>query len=355
MMNEDTVEIGNQPTISSYGSRPISNGVEARPIEEPVLTEVARPTTITPRFLGAAVLALIFLAGAGITLAYLSSAPSPQEVSQTAATAVVIDPFNDIVLDAQSAYVFDLVTHHVLYALNPDAQLPLASLTKVPLVLAGAEVLMPDTVVAVPSHTPPDGGIQRIPDGSRWHASDLIDFTLISSSNEGAEILATAAEKALRAKYSETPAGSAALSRMNEIAGELGLSHTYFLNPSGLDISAPQGGAYGSARDVATLFAHAASMPYIFEGTTKSELVLHSLEGDRATARNTDKVLAAIPGLIMGKTGYTDLAGGNLAIVFDIGPAHPVVAVVLHSTETGRFDDMKKLITATQAAIALTQ
>ena len=54
----------------------------------------------------------------------------------------------------------------------------------------------------------------------------------------------------------------------------------------------------------------------------------------------------------MGKTGYTDLAGGNLAVVFDVGPVHPVIAVVLHSTQLGRFDDMKKLVAATQEAVA---
>jgi D-alanyl-D-alanine carboxypeptidase len=46
----------------------------------------------------------------------------------------------------------------------------------------------------------------------------------------------------------------------------------------------------------------------------------------------------------MGKTGFTDLAGGNLAIVFDVGLAHPVVAVVLGSSEEGRFSDMQKLV-----------
>ena len=53
----------------------------------------------------------------------------------------------------------------------------------------------------------------------------------------------------------------------------------------------------------------------------------------------------------MGKTGLTDLAGGNLAVVFDVGLAHPVVAVVLGSTEYGRFEDMQKLVTTARKAI----
>jgi len=61
--------------------------------------------------------------------------------------------------------------------------------------------------------------------------------------------------------------------------------------------------------------------------------------------------LGAIPGIIMGKTGYTDLAGGNLAVVFDAGVGHPVVAVVMGSTQDGRFSDMKQLVSASIAAV----
>ena len=53
----------------------------------------------------------------------------------------------------------------------------------------------------------------------------------------------------------------------------------------------------------------------------------------------------------MGKTGYTDLAGGNLAVVFDVAPSHPVVAIVMHSTEDGRFADMKAIVADTITAI----
>jgi D-alanyl-D-alanine carboxypeptidase len=57
---------------------------------------------------------------------------------------------------------------------------------------------------------------------------------------------------------------------------------------------------------------------------------------------NTDKA-TDIPGLIGGKTGYTDLAGGNLAIVFDADIGHPVIVVALHSTKEGRFEDVRAL------------
>ena len=74
--------------------------------------------------------------------------------------------------------------------------------------------------------------------------------------------------------------------------------------------------------------------------------------GNKASAFNTNEALGAIPGLIMGKTGYTDLAGGNLAVVFDVGLSHPVIAVVLGSTIDGRFTDMKQIVPAARKAVA---
>jgi D-alanyl-D-alanine carboxypeptidase len=184
----------------------------------------------------------------------------------------------------------------------------------------------------------------------------VLDFTLIASSNQGADILSAAAESPLHSKYPESPMPGATVWRMNDIVHKLGLTSMYFLNDSGLDISATHSGAYGSARDVGTLLAYAASTsPGIFAATTQDDMRFKNSTGQTASAYNTDTALAAIPGIIMGKTGYTDLAGGNLAIVFDVGVGRPVVAVVLGSTEKGRFSDMKQLVAASTVAVTQEQ
>jgi D-alanyl-D-alanine carboxypeptidase len=64
---------------------------------------------------------------------------------------------------------------------------------------------------------------------------------------------------------------------------------------------------------------------------------------DSKIFKNTDKLAENLPGLIAGKTGFSDLAGGNLAVAVDIGLNHPVIIVVLGSTEEGRFEDVKEL------------
>ncbi|HVU75276.1 MAG TPA: hypothetical protein VHD38_00320, partial [Candidatus Paceibacterota bacterium] len=110
---------------------------------------------------------------------------------------------------------------------------------------------------------------------------------------------------------------------------------------------------YGSAHDMAELFGYAASTSsQYFAATAKENIEVQDESGISTAAHNTDEALGEIPGLIMGKTGYTDLAGGNLVTVFDVGLAHPVVAVVLGSTYDGRFTDMKTLVTKTREALS---
>jgi len=310
---------------------------------------------------GALLLGLIFIASAIFTASYLQGnarAIQTQKQVMLAATLAIPahqpapDAFASTTLQAHAAYVLDITNGQVLYNLNPDVQLPLASLTKVPMALVVSEVLTPDMKIVIPYDTAPVGNAERLTQGDTWRIDDIIDFTLAASSNDGAEILADKAGDALHARYAQSPADNATLWRMNDLAKQLGLTKTYFLNVSGLDESTTQSGAYGSAHDMATLFAYAATTsPKTFSATTRPSFTLTSVNGTRAVAINTDKVLDAIPGIIMGKTGYTDLAGGNLAVVFNAKPDHPVVAVVLGSTEQGRFDDMKKLVAAVQQTI----
>lgn len=304
---------------------------------------------------GPLALLLLFCASAGLTTAYFvnTSAAQAQAAAAAQAAAEASDPFRDIPLEAESAYVLDLTNGHVLYSKNEDVQLPLASITKVALALAVSEALSPDNVITIPYDTAPPGSAERLGKGERWRVGDVLTFTLVASSNGGADILASAADEGIRLRHPQAPAGAATLWRMNDLARELGLTRTYFLNDNGLDVSTTQAGAYGSARDVAGLLSYAVSNnPSVFAGTARDGLLLTSIGGSRTSAFNTNQALGSIPGLVMGKTGYTDLAGGNLGIVFDAGPAHPVVAVVLHSSEAGRFQDMRHLVSAALEAIA---
>ena len=60
----------------------------------------------------------------------------------------------------------------------------------------------------------------------------------------------------------------------------------------------------------------------------------------------TDLIIGDLAGFIAGKTGFSDLAGGNLAVAVDNGFNRPFVIVVLGSTFDGRFNDVRNLFNA---------
>jgi D-alanyl-D-alanine carboxypeptidase len=288
-------------------------------------------------YLGALIASLFLL-----TILVSQSAPARGKGEQAASVGSA-EIFADAHIEARSAVVLDARNGTVLFEKNPDTQLPLASLTKVALVLAVSEVLPRDLEIIIPADASPDLKL-RLGAGTEWRVQDLIDFTLVTSSNGGAELLASLANDELHARYPASPERGAAVWRMNELARELGLRRTYFVNANGLDESATQSGAYGSARDMAKLFTYAyRNAPALFSGTARGDVLLTSEGGARATVENTNAAHGRISGLIMGKTGFTDLAGGNLGVVFDVGIGRPVVAVVLGSSYDGRFSDIRVL------------
>ncbi|MBI4692206.1 MAG: D-alanyl-D-alanine carboxypeptidase [Candidatus Terrybacteria bacterium] len=211
---------------------------------------------------------------------------------------VVSNPFENLNLEAKAVYVFDLARNEPIFELNSRAQLPLASLTKIMTVLVAKEISFQGESL-----------------------DNIIDSALAQSSNEAASALASMDNNFINL--------------MNKKAKELNLRQTYFLNETGLDISRQISGGYGSAQDVAKLIKYAIkNNPELFEATTNGE-------------SNSNIYASSTTLLIASKTGFTDLAGGNLAVIFDAGFEHPIAVVVLGSTKEGRFTDVEKLIKAT--------
>jgi D-alanyl-D-alanine endopeptidase (penicillin-binding protein 7) len=299
----------------------------------------------------AGLLLFAFAAGLLFSVEYFKK-PTVHEAKALSAAAeeslAAQNAYTNVHLLAQGAIVADIDTGAILYEHHADIQLPLASLTKVPLVLAVSEVLPADSIITISHDTSYNSKASQLLAGEHFVTEDLISYTLVASSNDGAQTLADAAEEAMQARYPHAQ-GDAVIWRMNDLAKSLHMTSTYFLNPTGLDISGTQSGAYGSARDIAQLFAYAAkSEPTLFEKTATSSIRITSTDGRVARAENTDAALDAISGMIMGKTGLTDLAGGNLAVVFAANGKR-YVAVALGSTEEGRFTDIQQLTAATRA------
>lgn len=250
--------------------------------------------------------------------------------------------FPNVSVSALAVHIYDVARGETLYARNADEQFPLASLTKVMTALVATET-SPDPsehVVQIDLDSLLTDGESGFWYGEQWNLDQLIDFMLISSSNDGAAAIA-------RAMSNFVPQNSF-VDAMNEKAEELGLTQTHFINPTGLDINyETEAGAFGSAHDMSILFAYVLqSYPDVIAVTQQQSATVSSL--DRVhIIDNTNKIVHDIPWLLGTKTGYTDTAGGNLVVAFEAGLARPIVITVLGSTKEGRFEDMQKLINTT--------
>lgn len=257
--------------------------------------------------------------------------------------------FGGLKLHAKAAYVFDIAEHKAIYSSNEERVLPLASLSKIMTALVALDVMPAGTIISIPPEALREEGDSGLLAGESWLLSDLAKFMLVVSSNDAAKAISFETEKILPVSESAQSAGeSKFIQKMNEKAIALNLPKTSFTNETGLD--APDmrsSGGYGTAREIAELFLSAfRKYPDVFEATSSKSPTLYSLHGVPHTIKNTNAIIGTIPSVIASKTGFTDLAGGNLVIIFNIGTTRPMVASVLGSTIDGRFADMEQLIKA---------
>lgn len=290
--------------------------------------------------------ALLFASGVLAVFLFVPLAPrTPSAPAEMAvATSTAPNAYADMPIEAKAAIVYDLALGQTLYEKNADAQLPLASLTKLLTVYAALAEMPSSAPVTITAEALRVEGPRAFSKGQTFALADLARLTLVASLNDGAAAIASAVAKRLDRPSQEVLAAAAAA---------LGLPQTYAVNGSGLDANAAISGGYGSARDLARLAgAIVHTYPDIASATTKPFAEASAMNGVSFKVKNTDPMVDTIPGLLLSKTGYTDLAGGNLAIVFDAAIGHPVAVVVLGSSVKERFTDAATLIAASFAHFA---
>ena len=256
-------------------------------------------------------------------------------------------PFPPPVLGAKAVYVYDARTRTVLFAKNENVRLPLASLTKVMSALVAEDSSPPYGVVTVSEEALEAEGDSGLYRDEKWKLKDLLDFSLLTSSNDGMRAVALTLGALERAGADSEEIINDFVGEMNGKARELGLKNTYFWNETGLDESDIKGGAYGTAKDMNALLEYILIYrPEMFKVTRETIVTFQSL-GDRLhVATNTNDIVSEIPGLMASKTGFTDTAGGNLAFIFDPELGRPIIVSILGSTGRGRFEDARALVTA---------
>jgi len=271
--------------------------------------------------------------------------PTPATVAVEEAPApAATNAYAEVALIGKAAIVYDLATDEVLFERNAKAQLPLASLTKLLTVYAAATSLPERAQITITEDALSADGESGFSAGETFAFDDLARLALVSSSNDATEAIALAAE-AKRAQSGPNLLASA--------ASAIGLSQTYALNGTGLDESTSVSGGYGSATDVARLAgALLQTAPDIARASIQPQVSIRSTSGVVHTLPNTNPNTGLVPSILLSKTGFTDLAGGNLVVVYDAGIGHPIAIVVLGSTREGRFKDVETLLSRTSKHFA---
>ncbi len=297
-------------------------------------------------FILASIFGTLFFTGDKPELAE-ETLPNPQQSNASVVNSVP-QKLENIPLRATAAYVWDVRAQRALFTKNESAQLPLASITKLMTALLAYELIEQDVTTSVSVNAIRQEGSSGLSAGEQLDIQELTELALIASSNDAAYELAASVGELL----GERDGVSQFVTGMNIRAAELGLETLEFKNMTGLDVSASQAGAIGSAQDISFLMEYILdNYPEILAPTQKESTRVYNSAGQYHDAENTNEIVSKIPNLLGSKTGYTDLAGGNLTIAFDLGLNRPIIVTVLGSTREERFSDVLKLVAAVQASV----
>jgi D-alanyl-D-alanine carboxypeptidase len=247
---------------------------------------------------------------------------------------------------AASAIVYDPISAKILYQKDADTVRPLASLGKLMTASVADTILrwstkMSSTPIQIKSGYEFDTADKVLKNGTLWNPADLVSYMLVGSSNKASEQLA-----------SSLVDRNVFISLMNHQARQWGLTHTTFNNASGLTekVSGKDvAGASSSAKEVALMMWHIIeNHPNLLDSTRIQQASFSADNSATITIKNTNTLLSELP-IIFGKTGFTEQAGGNLAVVVQKNAtSHPYVIVVLGSTLEDRFTDVQALASTSQ-------
>lgn len=187
----------------------------------------------------------------------------------------------------------DVDSGRVLYEQNADAKMLIASTTKILTALVAIrEGDLNDVVTVSREAAYTEGSSMYLKVGEKLTLETLLYGLLLCSGNDAALALTECAGGL-------TPF----VAMMNEKAAALGMAHTSFANPNGLDAD----GHYSTARDMAVLAAAAVENP-----TFRRICSSRSVTIGQRTMENHNRLLRQVEGCVGLKTGYTRAAGRTL-------------------------------------------
>lgn len=238
-------------------------------------------------------------------------------------------------LNLRSAILVNYENGEVLYAKNSEMTHPIASISK----LVAAMVVL-DNVKdfnvrqTVSKEDALKSSFSRLRPGHELTLRDLLYASLLISDNRATRALARATAGSL----------TSFVDLMNTKARSLGLEHTVFFDPTGLDER-----NVSTAHEVAIILHHAYSYPEIARITALKKQVVNIKRGRKnytLQLGNTNRLLDAPYRVLAGKTGYIDSARYCLATMVQDGGGHKLTLVVLGAPGgSTRFREARKLAT----------
>lgn len=200
-------------------------------------------------------------------------------------------------VSAKSAILIEVSSGEVIFSKNADEILPMASTTKIMTALVALESGDVSRTVSVsPTATGVEGSSVYLYPEEKLTLEDLLYAMLLESANDAAAAIAIEIGGSIE-DFAEM---------MNKKAEELGLKHTRFENPHGLDGEEH----HTTARELAIIARAAYSNEKFKEivSTYKKTIPLNETEGVRLLI-NHNKLLKSYEGATGIKTGFTKKSG----------------------------------------------
>lgn len=248
-----------------------------------------------------------------------------------------------LALRSSVALVVDQDTNQVLFSKNPEAVLPIASITKLMTALVVTEAQQPHDEILTVTQDDIDtekGSSSRLAVGTRLTRGEMLHLALMASENRAAN--------ALGRHY---PGGLPAfVDAMNRKAATLGMRDTHYVEPTGLS---PRN--LSSAHDLALLVKEAYGHPVIRELSTSPETQV--AVGQRHLQFRNTNGLVHNPTWEIGlqKTGYIAEAGRCVVMQAQLA-GRKLIMVLLDSagkySRIGDAERLRKWITAQAASLA---
>ncbi len=234
-------------------------------------------------------------------------------------------------LKSSVALVIDQDTQQVLFSKNPQAVLPIASITKLMTALVVTEAALPLDEILTISQADVDtekGSRSRLRVGTQLSRGEMLLLALMSSENRAAH--------ALGRHY---PGGmSAFVEAMNAKAQLLGMSDTRYVEPTGLS-----SGNQSSAVDLARLVGAAYNHPILRELSTSREAQVDV--GTRQLQFRSTNGLVRNPEWDIGlqKTGYISEAGRCLVMQAELAGRKLIMVLLDSAGKYSRIGDAERI------------